>query len=180
MKKFLVIVLLAFVVLLGSSVRISAQERGLGAVGAQLTGGFGDNLANFGVGAKLQLNFLEPLRIEGSVNGFIRNKNVSMFDANLNLHWMAFLTRQFCVYPLVGAGYHLTTLLEPDTKFGGLETDDLNKTLSDWQVCANIGGGLDFYLTDVVILNFEAKYKYLKHVNIASRINLSVGIAYLF
>ena len=157
-----------------------AQEKGYGAVGAHFTGGFGSGLTNCGLGAKLQLNFLHPLRLEGSFTSFIRNKNVSMFDVSLNAHWLAFLTDKFCIYPLAGAGYYLTNLHVPDTKYGGLETDDDVISLSEWKVCANLGGGLDFYLTDVIILNFEAKYKYLKYINDASRINISFSIAYLF
>ena len=157
-----------------------AQEKGYGAVGAHFTGSFGSDLTNCGLGAKLQLNFLHPLRIEGSFTTFIRNKNISMFDASLNAHWLAFLTDKFCIYPLAGAGYYLTNLHKPNTKYGGLETDDDIKSLSAWKVCANLGGGLDFYLTDVVILNFEAKYKYLRYIKDASRINISVGIAYMF
>lgn len=181
-KKLQTILLVAFVLMNVCIVQVSAQEKGYGAVGAHLTGGFGNGYANCGLGAKLQLNVLHPLRLEGSFNSFIRNKDVSMHDASLNLHWLAFLTNKFCIYPLAGAGYALTTLHAPDTKYKGLETDENTKNLSKWKVCGNFGGGLDYYLTDVIILNFEAKYKYLKFIEDenASRINLSVGIAYLF
>ncbi|MDR2232867.1 MAG: porin family protein [Tannerella sp.] len=176
-KNFL---LLAFTVTVMCVGQVSAQEKGYGAVGANIVGGFGGGYTNLGVGAELQLNFLHPLRIEGSVTPFIRNRNISMLDASLNLHWLAFLTDRFCIYPLAGAGMHRVSLLTPDAKYGGLETDEEIKSLSEWKVCGNFGGGLDFYLTDVVILNFEAQYKYLKYVKDASRINVSAGISYLF
>jgi len=180
MKKLRIIVLLAFVAMQVCIIPVLAQEKGYGAVGAFFTGGFGNGYTNCGAGAKLQLNVLHPLRLEGSFTTFIRNKNISMFDADLNVHWLAFLTDKFCIYPLAGAGYCQTNLYTPDTEYGGLKTDEDIKSLSEWKICANFGGGLDFYLTDVVILNFEAKYKYRKYINDASRINLSVGIAYLF
>ena len=179
-KNLQTITWLAFVAMIVCTVQVSAQEKGYGAVGAHFTGGFGSGYANCGLGAKLQLNVLHPLRLEGSFTSFIRNKNISMFNASLNVHWLAFLTDRFCIYPLAGAGYYQTNLHSPDIKYGGLETDDDVKSLSERKVCANLGGGLDFYLTDVIILNFEAKYKYLKYIKDASRINFSVGIAYLF
>jgi len=179
-KKLHLITLLAFVAMTVCIVQVSAQERGFGAVGAHFTGGFGNGLTNCGLGAKLQLNFLQPLRLEGSFTAFARNKNISMFDANINAHWLAFLTDNICIYPLAGAGYYLTTLHTPGLQYGGLETDDTVKSLSEWKIGANFGGGFDYYLTDVIILNFEAKYKYVKYINDASRINISVGIAYLF
>ena len=172
--------MLAFAAMTVCVVQVSAQEKGYGAVGAHFTGGFGSGYTNCGLGAKLQLNTLHPIRLEGSFTSFIRNNNIRMFDASLNAHWLAFLTDRFCIYPLAGAGYYQTNLLAPDTKYAGLETDENVHSLSDWTICANLGGGLDFYLTDVIILNFEAKYKHLKYINEASRINISVGIAYLF
>jgi len=179
-KKLHVITLLALVAITVCIVQVSAQEKGYGAVGAHQTVGFGNGYVNCGLGAKLQLNFLHPLRLEGSFTSFIRNKDISMFDASFNAHWLAFLTDNICIYPLAGAGYNLTTIHTPGAKYGGLSTDDTVKSLSEWKIGANFGGGLDFYLTDVIILNFEAKYKYIKYINDASRINIAFGIAYLF
>ena len=180
MVKKQLFVPLFFVAMTMCFAHVSAQEKGYGAVGAHQTVGYGSDYGNIGLGAKLQLNFLHPLRLEGSFTAFARNKNISMFDVNFNAHWLAFLTDQFCIYPLAGAGYYLTTLHTPGAKYGGLATDDAKKSLSEWKIGANFGGGLDYYLTDVIILNFEVKYKYLKYINDASRINIALGIAYLF
>jgi outer membrane protein X len=179
-KKIISMLMLAIALTVLGASPVVAQEKGYGAVGAHMTGGFGQGYTNFGLGAKLQLNFLHPLRLEGAFASFVRNKNISMFDANFNAHWLAFLTDQICIYPLAGVGYHLTTLHKPNTKYGGLETDVNVQEISEWKINANLGGGLDYYLTDVIILNFEVQYKYLKHVKDASRVNVSVGIAYLF
>jgi outer membrane protein X len=179
-RKIRTLSLLAWVAMTVCIMQVSAQERGYGAVGVHYMDGFGDDFVNHGVGAKLQLNFLHPLRLEGSVTAFIRKEDISMVETNFNLHWLAFLTDRFCIYPLAGASYQLTTLHEPYTQYGGLKTDHIVTSLSKWKLGANIGGGLDFYLTDVVIFNFEVKYKYLKYVNDVSRVNLSAGIAYLF
>ena len=155
------------------AINTSAQEKGYGAIGANIVGGFGNSYTNLGVGAKLQLNVLHPLRLEGSFTGFIRNKNVSAMDASLNAHWMAFINDAICIYPLVGAGIYRTTAYYRETP----DIDAKELTKSESKVSGNFGGGMDYYLTDVIILNFEAKYKYIKD---ASRYNVSLGISYLF
>jgi len=152
---------------------ISAQEKGYGAIGANIVGGFGNSYSNLGVGAKIQLNVLHPIRLEGSFTSFIRNKNISMIDGSLNAHWLAFINDAICIYPLVGAGIYHTTVYYRDSP----NSEAKEHTKSETKVCGNFGGGMDYYLTDVIILNFEAKYKYIPD---ASRYNVSLGIAYLF
>ena len=179
LKKLIAIVLLAFATVLVCNVNVFAQETGAGAVGAHFTGGFGNDYMNYGIGGKLQLNVLYPLRFEGSFTAFLKNKDISMVGGDLNVHWLVFLSDRLFFYPLAGLGYYQTTLHKPEVEYGGMIADGSGK-LSMSKPCVNAGAGFDIYLTDVIILNLEAKYKYLKLINDGSRINVSLGLAYLF
>jgi outer membrane protein X len=174
MKKVTKLALLIGIAIV-CAVNVSAQERGFGAIGGNLVTGFGDDYTNFGIGAKLQYNMWNPIRVEGAVAAFIRKDHLSMTDMDLNLHYMVFLNDAFCIYPSVGAGLSVWKLWPVEMEIGGFTVKSEGDRATKGY--ANLGGGMDFWLTDVIILNIEAKYKTIKD---ASRFNVSVGIAYLF
>jgi outer membrane protein X len=135
----------------------NAQEKGNMAVGG--------NLVLFsGVGAKFQYNLTnplrlfnvaKPLRLEGSFTYFPDN-NFSSWDLSANGHWLFTVADKITVYPLAGLGI-------------------LNGSgYSDFFV--NIGGGVDYTLTDKLILNAELKYK----ISNWDDWQVSAGLAYRF
>jgi len=174
MRKIIKLALLISIAIVCAG-NISAQEKGYGAIGGNFVTGFGDDYANCGFGAKLQYNVLHPVRLEAAVAAFIRNDNLSMTDAGLNLHYMVFLDDKFCIYPSVGGGLSVWKLWPFEKKIDNIVVSTEGSQTT--KAFAKVGGGLDYWLTDVIILNFEAKYQILKNV---SRFNVSVGIAYLF
>ena len=162
MKKLLLLVCAAVM-----SLSASAQA-GDKALGAQLV--FGSETNNIGLGVKGQYYFTDQLRGEASVDYFFKNKGVSMWDINANVHYLFDVADKFKVYPLAGLGYtNWSYKLEYD-----------NVTLAkgtDGRLAVNLGGGAEYALTDNVSVNAEAKWQIVNNYN---QLVLGVGVAYKF
>jgi len=142
-----------------------AQTKGDKAVGANLSLGMGDSFSNFGIGAKFQYNITNPLRLEGAFTYFLKKDLMSMWDASVNVHYLFSVANKLAVYPLAGLG-----VLGTKVSYGGYSD-------SDTEFGVNLGGGLDYRITEKLIGNVEAKYQIHSHWD---RLLLSVGIAYRF
>ena len=162
MKKLLLLVCAAVM-----SLSASAQA-GDKALGAQLV--FGSETNNIGLGVKGQYYFTDQLRGEGSVDYFFKNKGVSMWDINANVHYLFDVANKVKVYPLAGLGYtNWSYKLEYD-----------NVTLAkgtDGRLAVNLGGGAEYELTKDLSVNAELKYQIISHYN---QLVLGVGVAYKF
>ena len=162
MKKLLLLVCAAVM-----SLSASAQA-GDKALGAQFV--FGSETNNIGLGVKGQYYFTDQLRGEASVDYFFKNKGVSMWDINANVHYLFDVADKFKVYPLAGLGYtNWSYKLEYD-----------NVTLAkgtDGRLAVNLGGGAEYALTDNVSVNAEAKWQIVNNYN---QLVLGVGVAYKF
>ena len=162
MKKLLLLVCAAVM-----SLSASAQA-GDKALGAQLV--FGSETNNIGLGVKGQYYFTDQLRGEASVDYFFKNKGVSMWDINANVHYLFDVADKFKVYPLAGLGYtNWSYKLEYD-----------NVTLAkgtDGRLAVNLGGGAEYELTKDLSVNAELKYQISNNYN---QLVLGVGVAYKF
>ena len=162
MKKLLLLVCAAVM-----SLSASAQA-GDKALGAQLV--FGSETNSFGLGVKGQYYFTDQLRGEASVDYFFKNKGVSMWDINANVHYLFDVADKFKVYPLAGLGYtNWSYKLEYD-----------NVTLAkgtDGRLAVNLGGGAEYELTKDLSVNAELKYQIINNYN---QLVLGVGVAYKF
>jgi len=162
MKKLLLLVCAAVM-----SLSASAQA-GDKALGAQLV--FGSETNNIGLGVKGQYYFTDQLRGEASVDYFFKNKGVSMWDINANVHYLFDVANKVKVYPLAGLGYtNWSYKLEYD-----------NVTLAkgtDGRLAVNLGGGAEYELTKDLSVNAELKYQIVSHYN---QLVLGVGVAYKF
>jgi outer membrane protein X len=154
------------------SVAADAQEKGDIAAGVNVVLGSGDSFTNFGIGAKLQYSITKPLRVEGAFNYFLKKDFTNMWDAGFNLHYLFFVSEKLVVYPLVGAGI-LGSKIELD--FSELGGDNMSASASEFG--GNIGGGVDFKLTEKLFLNVEAKYRISEAW---SRLLASAGVAFKF
>ena len=163
MKKLLLLVCATVM-----SLSASAQA-GDKALGAQLV--FGSETNNIGLGVKGQYYFTDQLRGEASVDYFFKNKGVSMWDINANVHYLFDVADKFKVYPLAGLGYtNWSYKLEYD-----------NVTLAkgtDGRLAVNLGGGAEYELTKDLSVNAELKYQIVS--NNYSQLVLGVGVAYKF
>ena len=162
MKKLLLLVCAAVM-----SLSASAQA-GDKALGAQLV--FGSETNNIGLGVKGQYYFTDQIRGEASVDYFFKNKGVSMWDINANVHYLFDVANKVKVYPLAGLGYtNWSYKLEYD-----------NVTLAkgtDGRLAVNLGGGAEYELTKDLSVNAELKYQIISHYN---QLVLGVGVAYKF
>ena len=162
MKKLLLLVCAAVM-----SLSASAQA-GDKALGAQLV--FGSETNNIGLGVKGQYYFTDQLRGEASVDYFFKNKGISMWDINANVHYLFNVANKVKVYPLAGLGYtNWSYKLEYD-----------NVTLAkgtDGRLAVNLGGGAEYELTKDLSVNAELKYQIISHYN---QLVLGVGVAYKF
>jgi outer membrane protein X len=150
---------------------VSAQEKGDMAAGANLVFGSGNSLSNIGVGAKFQYNVTDPLRLEGAFNYFLKKNYVTMWDFSVNGHWLFPVGDKLTVYPLAGLGI-LNSGSSVNIGYG------LGKvSASSSYFAINLGGGLDYKLTDKLTGNVELKYKI---ADLWDRLLLSAGVNYKF
>ena len=150
------------------SLSASAQA-GDKAVGAQLV--FGSETNSIGVGVKGQYYFTDQIRGEGSFDYFLKNKGISMWDINANVHYLFDVADKFKVYPLAGLGY---TNWSYKYEYPGHSVIEG----SDGRLAINLGGGAEYELTKDLSVNAELKYQIVS--NNYSQLVLGVGVAYKF
>lgn len=163
MKKLLLLVCAAVM-----SLSASAQA-GDKAVGAQLV--FGSETNSIGVGVKGQYYFTDQIRGEGSFDYFLKNKGISMWDINANVHYLFDVANKVKVYPLAGLGY---TNWSYKYEYPGHSVIEG----SDGRLAINLGGGAEYELTKDLSVNAELKYQIVS--NNYSQLVLGVGVAYKF
>ena len=163
MKKLLLLVCAAVM-----SLSASAQA-GDKALGAQLV--FGSETNSFGLGVKGQYYFTDQIRGEGSFDYFLKNKGISMWDINANVHYLFDVANKVKVYPLAGLGY---TNWSYKYEYPGHSVIEG----SDGRLAINLGGGAEYELTKDLSVNAELKYQIVS--NNYSQLVLGVGVAYKF
>lgn len=150
------------------SLSASAQA-GDKAVGAQLV--FGSETNSIGFGVKGQYYFTDQIRGEGSFDYFLKNKGISMWDINANVHYLFDVANKVKVYPLAGLGY---TNWSYKYEYPGHSVIEG----SDGRLAINLGGGAEYEFTKDLSVNAELKYQIVS--NNYSQLVLGVGVAYKF
>ena len=150
------------------SLSASAQA-GDKALGAQFL--FGSKTNNIGLGVKGQYYFTDQIRGEGSFDYFLKNKGISMWDINANVHYLFDVANKVKVYPLAGLGY---TNWSYKYEYPGHSVIEG----SDGRLAINLGGGAEYELTKDLSVNAELKYQIVS--NNYSQLVLGVGVAYKF
>jgi len=166
MKKFLMI---ACMMLMGTA---AFAEQGDTNVGVNVNYGMHSDYKNLGVGAKVQYEFIDNFRAEASGNYFLKKDYCTMWDVNLNAHYLIPLG-SVKVYPLagltlLGTKVDIPTMTIMGTTIGGGSASDSNFGL-------NLGGGVEFPITDAMKVNVEAKYQIVKDWN---RPVISAGLCF--
>lgn len=172
MKKYVLTLCIALV-----SMCAFAQE-GQKAVGFNLS--YGTEISNIGIGVKGQYNFTEAIRGEASFDYFLKKDGLSMWDFNVNAHYLFPVANGFKVYPLAGLCYTHWSFDGGDF-YDGLEeyVGDVDDEVSSntGKLGVNLGGGVQYDLTSNLVLNFELKYQLISDYNQAV---FGVGLAYKF
>ena len=130
---------------------VGAFAQGKFAVGANAgVALYGDDYNPFGVGAKLQYEFVESFRAEVAYNYWFAKEEAGVkagvMDIDLNLHYLIPVSEGLNVYPIVGANLAFT------------HGDGDSESIFGFQG----GFGIEYYLSDNVKLNLDAKYQYNK------------------
>lgn len=179
MKKSFLIVFCALM-----SVCAFAQK-GEKAAGVNLS--YGTEISNLGIGVKYQHGITDAIRLEGGFDYFLKKDGLSMWDINVNAHYLFPVADKFKVYPLVGLTY---------TNWKGGAVDDALDFIdgvldeaygeddyteggsgSESRFGANLGAGVQYDITTKWAVNFEVKYQLIKDCNQAV---FTLGAAYKF
>lgn len=164
-----------------SAVSASAQK-GEKAFGVNL--GYGTEISNLGIGAKFQYGITDAIRAEASFDYFLKKDYLSMWDGNLNAHYLFPVADKFKVYPLAGLTY---TSWKIDGFDWGIDLGDWADYLDDEDMDSgssttgkfgiNLGAGAEYAISDKLSVNFEAKYQLISDFN---QVVFSVGLSYKF
>lgn len=110
---------------------------------------YGNSYNPFGLGAKLQYEFVEDFRAELAYNYWFPKEKMGVMDIDLNFQYLVPVTETINFYPLVGVNLGMTHGEGNKLLFGGQES-----------VFGLQGGaGIEFYLSQNVKANFDIKYQ---------------------
>ena len=138
--------------------------------------GVNSNYVNLGFGAKIQYEVLKNLRGEASFNYFLKKDYHTMWDANINVHYL-FHFGKLTVYPLVGGGLMDRTYEDTYLQVAPDQYDVISGDIfSDRYLGANVGAGLEYPVNDWLKVNAEGKCQFVQHHD--PRPVISVGIAF--
>lgn len=177
MKKLFV--LMSFMAL---GMSFAFAQKGEKAVGVNL--GYGTEISNLGIGAKFQYGITDAIRAEASFDYFLKKDFLSMWDINLNAHYLFPVADKFKVYPLVGLTYTNWKLDGFDISYGfddeeldGYGDEVSTDSSNTGKFGVNLGAGAEYAITDRLNINFEVKYQLISDFNQAV---FGVGVAYKF
>ena len=147
---------------------------------------YGTEISNMGLGAKYQYGITDAIRLEGSFDYFFKKDYLSMWDINVNAHYLFPVAEKFKVYPLVSLTY-------TNWKFDGESVakdfwgDDYDEVEDDFdegdldqssgKFGVNLGAGVQYDINSKWAVNFEVKYQLISDFNQAV---FGLGIAYKF
>lgn len=128
---------------------------------------YGTDAKNIGLGAKYQYNVTDAVRLEAVGDYYLKKEGFSMFDINLNAHYLFPVSDKVTLYPLVGINY--TSWKQDDyIDLGDYESDgESNGDISDSSIGLNIGGGVQYKLTNHIRIGAELKYQTITGYNSA-------------
>lgn len=157
-KKFLSVVAAALCLLV-ASMPAAAQsgEKTLG-----VAGGFSTYNNGGYAGIYFQYSFADHIRLSPELGYVFRNKNVSAFAMSLDVQFPFRIARGFGVYPLAGLTYNNWSY-QPGGHLSRLGAD--------------VGAGLDFYMTSSFKLTLQGKYSMM---NDTSGGFFNLGFGYVF
>ena len=165
MKKLMMIAAMMLM-----SIGAFAQE-GKMAVGANLGyAAYGNSYNPFGIGAKLQYEFVENIRGEFAYNYWFPKDKAGVMDFDLNFQYLFPVTEDIKIYPLAGVNL-------------AMQHGDMDDKESIFGF--NIGAGAEYYLQSNLKLNLDIKYQYNKKTKDGLEYKFDgpvfqMGIAYIF
>ncbi len=135
------------------------------AIGLNIDMGFGDSFVNFGITPKIQYYVTSAFRPEVSFDYFIEKDNWSIWDINVNFHYLIHMKYGLYVYPVLGATFQ-------HNHFSYLGSSN-----NEGRFGLNAGAGFQYDITPELYANLEMKYQYVKDYG---RGIFQLGIGYRF
>ena len=172
MKKILALVC---TVLLGITAASAQAYKGDVAAGINLN--YGSGIENIGLGAKFQYTIIDHLRAEVGFNYFFKKNFESMWDANLNAHYLINVYQEkLYLYPIVGLNFSSLSFDEKGfaKEYGvdpGVKHEDINR------FGLNLGAGAEYRITEKIGLSLEYRHTILKDIDQGV---FSIGANYKF
>jgi len=175
-----------FLMLCAALVSVGAfAQKGEQRVGLNLN--YGTEISNVGLGAKYQYGITDAIRLEGSFDYFFKKDGASMWDINVNAHYLFPFAEKFAVYPLVGLTYSHWKLdgIDYGSEFEGMSPEeqeewgitDLEESSSASKFGVNLGAGVQYAINDRWGVNFEVKYQLISDFDQAV---FGIGATYKF
>ena len=167
MKRFLLVFVMAATMIMANA------ESGEWAFGGQVV--YGSKAETAGIGLHLKKNLTDAFRANLSSNYYFKHAGVSAFDVNLEANYLFNLGEKVRVYPLAGAVLGIWHADGIDVSYGGMDFGVDGQT--DSKFGCNLGGGIDYLVSDHFGLNAEVKYQIISH---ASQVVVGIGASSRF
>jgi len=167
MKKFLLLMAMATAML------TAGAESGEWAVGGQVV--YGTKAETAGIGLHVKNCLTDAFRLGLSSNYYFKHAGVNAFDVNLEGNYLFELGEKVRLYPLAGVVLGIWHADGVNVSYGGMNFGVDGKT--ETKFGANLGGGIDFLVSDHLGLNAEVKYQIISH---ASQVVFGIGASYRF
>ena len=148
----------------------ASAQKGEQNVGAHVL--YGTDASNIGIGVKYQNNITDVIRLEAVGDYYLKTDGFSMFDVNVNGHYLFPLSDKVIAYPLVGINY---TSWKQDYIEYGDEEEHWSPEVKDSSIGLNLGGGIQYKLTDKIRMGAELKYQTISG---ASTAVIGVGVTF--
>lgn len=162
-KTFVIGLIAAMAMILGTSTGATAQTKGQQAVGVQLVAGIDGDYADFGIGVKYQYTIFKNFRIEPSTTFFPMTDHRRMVDIGCDVQYLIGLAKNLNVYPVLG--YGLTNI----------KIDGVDGTKNYSGVTFGVGG--EYSLTSRFAAFTETVYRLTDSYD---HLSISLGLAYKF
>lgn len=145
-----------------------------------VNGLYGTEIKSFAVGAKVQFETTSHFRVEDAFNYFFKKNGVSIWEDNLNLHYLFYIGEKFRVYPLAGltlvqVKYDMKSAIPAEYQqyIGDAGKSSSSKTYFG----GNVGAGIEYLITPHLGVGLEGKYSIVKDVDQAV---FGLGVTYRF
>ena len=155
------------------SVGAFAQEKGDMAVGGSLN--FNTDASMLGIGARYQYFFIDNLRGDGEFTYYFKKDGVSMMTILASANYLFNVADGFHVYPLAGLGVAIAKADAVEVHIPGVGTIKSDSSSSS-DFIGQFGAGAQYFFTDKIGANFEAKYQF----GHGGTFVLAAGILYKF
>ena len=137
------------------SVGAFAQEKGDMVVGGSLN--FNTDASMIGVGPKFQYFIIDNLCGEAEAVYYFKKDGVDMWTALASAHYLFNVADKFAVYPIAGLGFAHSSA---SASYYDSNGHNYSVSASSSDFIGQAGGGAQYFFTDKIGANIEAKYQF--------------------